>query len=295
MTSLGAVFRPQLPPERLRSVARLADDAGLEELWLWEDCFREGGISTAAAALAWTERVRVGVGLLPVPLRNVAITAMEAASLHRMFPGRAILGVGHGVQDWMGQVGARVESPVTLLREHLLALRALLSGERVTVDGRYVKLDDVALDWPPEVPHGGVLAGATGPRSLRLTGEAADGTILTASTNAEGVRTARRLVEEGRAAAGRDAEPHRLVVYLLTATGPDADARLRAELTAEGVEALPDLGVAGNAGAVAEAVERLVEAGADSVVLQPTADEPDPEGFVRFAAEEVRPLVPVQR
>jgi alkanesulfonate monooxygenase SsuD/methylene tetrahydromethanopterin reductase-like flavin-dependent oxidoreductase (luciferase family) len=276
-------------------VARLADDAGLEELWLWEDCFREGGISTAAAALAWTERVRVGVGLLPVPLRNVAITAMEAASLHRMFPGRAILGVGHGVQDWMGQVGARVESPVTLLREHLLALRALLSGERVTVDGRYVTLDDVALDWPPEVPHGGVLAGATGPRSLRLTGEAADGTILTASTNAEGVRTARRLVEEGRAAAGREAGPHRLVVYLLTATGPDAAARLRAELTAEGVEAVPDLGVAGDAGAVAKAVERLVEAGADSVVLQPTADEPDPEGFVRFAAEEVRPLVPVPR
>ncbi|MFE8960706.1 LLM class flavin-dependent oxidoreductase [Streptomyces iakyrus] len=295
MTTLGAVFRPQLAPERLRSVARLADDAGLEELWLWEDCFREGGISTAAAALAWTERVRVGVGLLPVPLRNVAITAMEAASLHRMFPGRAILGVGHGVQSWMGQVGARVESPVTLLREHLLALRALLSGERVTVDGRYVKLDDVALDWPPEVPHGGVLAGATGPRSLRLTGEAADGTILTASTNAEGVRTARRLVEEGRAAAGREAGPHRLVVYLLTATGPDAAARLHAELTAEGDEAVPDLGVAGDARAVAEAVERLVEAGADSVVLQPTADEPDPEGFVRFAAEEVRPLVPVQR
>ncbi|MFD5951705.1 LLM class flavin-dependent oxidoreductase [Streptomyces collinus] len=295
MTSLGAVFRPQLAPERLRSVARLADDAGLDELWLWEDCFREGGISTAAAALAWTERVRVGVGLLPVPLRNVAITAMEAASLHRMFPGRAILGVGHGVQDWMGQVGARVESPLTLLREHLLALRALLGGERVTVDGRYVKLDDVALDWPPEGAHGGVLAGATGPRSLRLTGEAADGTILTASTNAEGVRRARQLVEEGRAAAGRGTGPHHVVVYLLTATGPDAAARLRAELTAEGDDAVPDLGVAGDAGAVAKAVERLAEAGADSVVLQPTADEPDPEGFVRFAAEEVRPLVPMPR
>ncbi|MCK8434426.1 LLM class flavin-dependent oxidoreductase [Streptomyces sp. D2-8] len=292
MTPLGAVFRPQLAPERLKAVSRVADAAGLEELWLWEDCFREGGISTAAAALAWTEHVRVGVGLLPVPLRNVAITAMEAAALHRMFPGRAILGVGHGVQDWMGQVGARVESPVTLLREHLIALRALLGGERVTVDGRYVKLDDVALDWPPEGPHSGVLAGATGPRSLRLTGEAADGTILTAATNAEGVRKARQLVDEGRAAAGRAAGPHPLVVYLLTATGPGAAARLRAELAAEGLEAVPDLGVAGDAGAVAKAVERLVEAGADSVVLQPTADEPDPEGFVRFAAEDVRPLVP---
>ncbi|MFC3575895.1 LLM class flavin-dependent oxidoreductase [Streptomyces yaanensis] len=290
MTGLGAVFRPQLPPERLRAIVRLADESGLEELWLWEDCFLEGGISAASAALAWTERLRVGVGLLPVPLRNVAVTAMEAATLHRLFPGRAILGVGHGVQDWMGQVGARVESPVTLLREHLLALRALLGGERVTTDGRYVRLDGVALDWPPAtaVP---VLAGATGPRSLRLSGEAADGTILTAGTAPEGVRNARRLIDEGRESAGRT-DPHHVVVYLLTATGPDGAARLKAELDAEGLGSVPDLGVAGDADAVAKAVQRLAEAGADTVILQPTGDEPDPEGFVRFAAEEVRPLVP---
>ncbi|MGW1627105.1 LLM class flavin-dependent oxidoreductase [Streptomyces sp. NPDC002172] len=292
MTSLGAVFRPQLPPERLRDVVRVAEGVGLEELWLWEDCFREGGISAAAAALAWSERVRVGVGLLPVPLRNVAVTAMEVAALHRMFPGRAVVGVGHGVQDWMGQVGARAESPLTLLREHLDALRALLRGERVTVDGRYVRLDDVALDWPP-AGAAEVLAGAEGPRTLRLSGAAADGTVLTAATSPDGVRRALRLIEEGRLAAGRGAdEPHRVVVYLLTATGPDAPARLRAELVAEGLESVPDLGVAGDAGTVAKAVQRLVEAGADTVILQPTADEADPEGFVRFTAEEVRPLVP---
>ena len=119
MTALGAVFRPQLPPEKLRDVARAADAAGLEELWLWEDCFLEGGVSAASAALAWTERLRVGIGLLPVPLRNVAVTAMETATLDRLFPGRFTLTVGHGVQDWMGQVGARAESPVTLLREYL--------------------------------------------------------------------------------------------------------------------------------------------------------------------------------
>ncbi|WP_405991166.1 LLM class flavin-dependent oxidoreductase [Streptomyces sp. NBC_00986] len=290
MTDLGAVFRPQLPPERLRAVVRLADASGLEELWLWEDCFREGGISAAAAALAWSEQLRVGVGLLPVPLRNVAITAMEVATLDRLFPGRAIVGVGHGVQDWMGQVGARVESPVTLLREHLDALRALVRGERLTTDGRYVKLDDVALDWPPAGPVE-ILAGATGPRTLRLSGAAADGTILTASTPPDGVRRARRLIDEGRESAGRT-EPHKVVVYLLTATGPDAASRLRAELADEGVESVPDLGVAGDAGTVAKAVQRLAEAGADTVVLQPTGDEPDPEGFVRFAAEEVRALVP---
>ncbi|MDA4889119.1 LLM class flavin-dependent oxidoreductase [Streptomyces sp. MS2A] len=292
MTGFGAVFRPQLAPERLRAVVRVADEVGLDELWLWEDCFREGGISTAAAALAWTERVRVGVGLLPVPLRNVALTAMEAATLHRMFPGRAVLGVGHGVQDWMGQVGARAESPVTLLREHLLALRSLLRGDRVTVKGRYVQLDGVALDWPPQQAVE-VFAGATGPRSLRLAGEAADGTVLTANTAPDGVRRARRLIDEGRAAAGRDDDAHRVVVYLLAATGAGARERLRAELVAEGVADVPGLGVAGDAQAVADAVLRLAEAGADTVILQPTGDEPDPEGFVRFAAEQVRPLVVV--
>ncbi|GGR54729.1 MULTISPECIES: LLM class flavin-dependent oxidoreductase [Streptomyces] len=289
MTGLGAVFRPQLPPERLRAVARVADETGLDELWLWEDCFLEGGVSTAAAALAWTERVRVGIGLLPVPLRNVAVTAMEAASLERMFPGRAVLTVGHGVQDWMGQVGARAASPLGLLGEHLDALRALLRGERLSMRGRYVQLDDVALDWPPPRPVD-VLAGATGPRTLRLTGEKADGTLLTSATPPDGVRRARELIEEGRRSAGRTGA-HRIVVYLLAATGADAESRLRADLAAQGLASVPDLGVAGDAKAVADAVRRLAEAGADTVVLQPTADEPDPEAFVRFTAEQVAPLI----
>ncbi|MFD4011350.1 LLM class flavin-dependent oxidoreductase [Streptomyces albidoflavus] len=289
MTTLGAVFRPQLPPERLRSVARAADAAGLEELWLWEDCFLASGVASTSAALAWTERLRVGAGLLPVPLRNVALTAMEAATLHRMFPGRAMLAVGHGVQPWMGQTGARVESPMTLLREYLHALRALLGGERLTVDGRYVRLDDVALDWPPTVPVP-VHAGGLGPRTLRLTGEAADGTVLDASVPADGVRRACALVAEGRAAAGRSG-PHPVTVYLHVATGPGARERLRAEKERTGNTA-PGLGVTGDARAVADAVVELAEAGATAVILQPTSDEPDPEGFVRFAAERVRPLVP---
>lgn len=55
---------------------------------------------------------------------------------------------------------------------------------------------------------------------------------------------------------------------------------------------MPEHGVAGDADAVAKAVQRLADAGADTVILQPTADEPDPEGFLRFVAGEVRPLVP---
>ena len=287
MTSLGAVFTPFNPPERLRSVARAADAAGLEQLWLWEDCFREGGVSNMAAALAWTENLRVGVGVFPVPLRNVALTAMEVSSLSRMFGDRAIIGIGHGVISWMDQVGAKAASPLTLMREYATALRTLLRGERVTMAGKYVKLDDVALDWPPlRVPP--IHAAATGPKTLRLVGEVADGTILTGGTTPDEVRKAVALVNEGRTLAGRT-DPHEVTVYLPVATGPNAAERLRAQEEYFGETDL--FSVAGDAGAIAAVVTEFAEAGATSVILQPTADETDPEGFVRFVTEKIRPLV----
>ena len=100
MVTLAAIFPPSQPPERLGAVAAAAESAGLEQLWVWEDCFAESGIATAAAILAATGRVTVGIGLLPVPLRNVALTAMEIATLSRLFPGRLTPGVGHGC--WTG-------------------------------------------------------------------------------------------------------------------------------------------------------------------------------------------------
>ena len=251
--TVGVVFRPQLPPEELRSVVRAVDEAGVPELWLWEDCFLESGPATAAAALAWSSEVRVGIGLLPVPLRNPALAAMELATLARLWPGRLVPAIGHGILDWMAQVGAAVESPMTLLREHTDAVRDLLDGRRVDAAGRYVRLDGVALDWPP-AQRPPLLVGARGPRTIRLAGEAADGVLLDSVTDPGTVRRARSLVDEGRDAAGRTG---RATVTAYTQVDPDEPAAVLGELVAERVGALRD-------------------AGADVVVLQGTADSPDP-------------------
>jgi alkanesulfonate monooxygenase SsuD/methylene tetrahydromethanopterin reductase-like flavin-dependent oxidoreductase (luciferase family) len=266
MVNLGVIFPPDRPPEELRSVALAAEESGLGELWLWEDCFAESGIATAAAVLAWTERLRVGIGLLPVPLRNVALTAMELATLARLFPGRLVPGVGHGVLDWMGQVGARAASPMTLLAEYATALRELLHGKTVSMSGRYVTLEAVGLTWPPQtVPP--VLVGAVGPRTLTLAGAVGDGVILTGETTIDQLAEAVRRLRAGRSDAGRsDGEPE-VVVFV-----PVTDRPAAAE--------------------VAGLVGRYAEAGAGTVALLSVGDRaPGLVDFARFVGGEVQPLL----
>jgi 5,10-methylenetetrahydromethanopterin reductase len=103
-------------------------------------------LGQAAVALASTKSIVIGMGILPAGARNVAFAALEIAFLANLYPERLMVGIGHGMADWMRQVGAHPGSPLTLLQEYLQALRALLAGETVSFSGQYVQLSKVRLD-----------------------------------------------------------------------------------------------------------------------------------------------------
>jgi alkanesulfonate monooxygenase SsuD/methylene tetrahydromethanopterin reductase-like flavin-dependent oxidoreductase (luciferase family) len=272
------IFQPSFPPERLRAAARRAEEAGVEEFWVFEDCFKESGIAALVAALAATERLRIGVGILPMPLRNVGITAMEIATVERLFPGRARFGVGHGVLDWMGQVGARVASPLTLMREYVPALQQLLSGAEVTTDGRYVHLERVRLDWPPR-GRVRVLAAGEGPRTISLTGSVADGTVLTTGTTPGMTREAVRRIHAARLEAGRSGE-HEVVVFVNAEFGEGAAERMEAEFDLWGLSGDRRFAATGSDAEIEATVRRFLDAGATTVLLQSRSHEPDLEGYI---------------
>jgi len=285
---LGFTYGPWMPPSALREIAVAVEDSGLDELWLWEDCFSQSGTASATAALAYTSRITVAIGLMPVPLRSVAITAMEIATIDGMFPGRFIAGIGHGVQEWMGQAGVRTAKPLSLLRECDSALRALLAGESVTVSGEFVTLDDVKLTWPPahDIP---LMVGGTGPRTLDFAGSLPHGSLLGNAYSDADLQAACDRILAAHATGPFAADPHAIVYPLIVATGENSEERLRAEAPLWGKQPGDQIGVAGDAATIADYLRRLGEMGVTSVAFETTQDVTDQVGFIRFIGEEVLP------
>jgi alkanesulfonate monooxygenase SsuD/methylene tetrahydromethanopterin reductase-like flavin-dependent oxidoreductase (luciferase family) len=216
---LGVCFPRELEPGLVVEFAERLETGGVDELWLIEDCFFTAGITLAATALAHSERLTVGIGILPAVTRNAATTAMELATLARLAPGRVVGGLGHGVRAWMEQIGARPASPVTALAEVITAVRSLLAGETVTMHGTTVELREVQLDAAPSPPPP-VLAGVRRPKSLAVAGRHADGIILTELTGPSVVRDSIATA----AAAG----PFDVVVYTVVSIDTDRHAARRA-------------------------------------------------------------------
>jgi alkanesulfonate monooxygenase SsuD/methylene tetrahydromethanopterin reductase-like flavin-dependent oxidoreductase (luciferase family) len=217
--NVGMCFDRNLPAPFVIEVAEALEAADVDQLWVIEDCFYTAGVSLAATALARTESLTVGIGILPAVARNPAVTAMELATLAQLGPGRLLAGIGHGVQEWMEQMGARTPSPLTTLDEAITIVRRLLGGETVSFDGSAYSMHEVALDAPPAVVPP-VLAGVRGPKSLALAGRVADGVVL-----AEGAGPT--YVRESIERAGSP-EPFRVSVFTALAVGDDAREMRRA-------------------------------------------------------------------
>ncbi len=308
MTNLGIMFKRSYPPEHIIAFAKQAESAGFDELWVVEDCFYAGGIAQATTALAHTQHIKVGLGITPAVSRNPAFIALEIASLARIVPQRFLPGLGHGVRAWMEQIGALPKSQLGALEAYTKAIRAILQSESVTMQGEYVNLDAVQLEYPIEhIPP--IQLGVRGPKSLQLSGRVADGTILAEGCSPAYVHWAKEQIDKGRQEAGRT-DHHRITVYIYWSMDTDialAKQRIRQQLIsrimadkldiylkptgyAEQVEAwieqggettlrdnIPDewlhqFAVVGTTDDCLQTIQNLAKAGVDSVVLVPMMD-----------------------
>ena len=189
--------------------ARYAEERGFDAVWQAESrLVREATVPMAAFA-AVTERIKVGSGVADCWSRNPARLAATFSTLDDLAPGRIILGLGAWWDPLARRVGIDRARPLTVMREVVTVVRALLHNETVTFDGAYVHLDGVELDYvyqerrPKEVP---IYIGATGMQMMELTGEIADGVVLNYLVSPDYNATAMEHLSVGAERSGRSVD-----------------------------------------------------------------------------------------
>ena len=210
---IGLVLGSHMSPEDIVPMSQLAERLGFGELWFSEDCFFTGAMSSVTAALAATRELPVGLGIVSAVTRHPALLAMEIAAMSRLYPGRVLPGVGLGAPLWLRQMGLMPRSPLTALRECVTNLRRLLAGEEVTFAGEIFTFEDVALTYRPSetLP---IYMGLVNEKGLRLSGEIADGTVLSVLAGVDYIRWAREQIAAGMLPSGRTGH-HQVTTYVL--------------------------------------------------------------------------------
>jgi F420-dependent oxidoreductase-like protein len=190
VASLGIKITPQnCTIDELRSVWRIADEAGFDHLWAFDhfnpittglggDVFE--GMTLLAAMAEVTSRVRIGLMVAGNTYRHPAVLAKMATTIDHLSGGRLEFGLGaSGVEIEHTMLGIPFSTPgerVRRLGEALTVCRMLWTEERSSFDGRYYTLTDaVSNPKPRQRPHPPIWVGGAGEKlTLRVVAEHAD-------------------------------------------------------------------------------------------------------------------------
>ena len=199
---------------------RQAEMSGIPVAWT-----TIGGASGAdpltvfGAALAATERIRLGTAIVPTWPRHPVIIAQQALALEQIAPGRLRLGIGPSHEPGMVRnFGVKWEAPLTELREYLTVIRSLTTTGTVDFVGRHVTAratfrDPIALE---------LLASALRPRSFEVCGELTDGAISWMCPASYLFREALPAIAKGAERADRPAPP--LIAHVPIMVSEDREA-----------------------------------------------------------------------
>jgi F420-dependent oxidoreductase-like protein len=180
-------YWPWFSPEEQIALAVLADELGLDSVWVAE-AWGQDAVSLLGFLAARTERIALGTALMQIPARPPTATAMAAVTIDVLSGGRMRLGLGvSGPQVSEGWYGVPFARPVARTREYVEIVRAALARNGPLVyEGREYRIPmagGTGLGKPlkllarPVQKRIPVYLGAIGPKAVEQVGEIADGWI----------------------------------------------------------------------------------------------------------------------
>ena len=173
-------YWPWFSPDEQVELAVLADELGLDSVWISE-AWGQDAVSVLGLLAGKTERIALGSGLFQIPARPPTATAMAAAALDVLSGGRFRLGLGvSGPQVSEGWYGVPFTRPVSRTREYVEIVRTALARKTVSHEGREYAVPlpgakPLKLLAKPVQERIPVYLGAVGPKAVEQVGEIADG------------------------------------------------------------------------------------------------------------------------
>lgn len=224
-------YWPWFSLEEQVALAQLGDELALDSVWVSE-AWGQDAVSVLGHLAAKTERIALGAGLMQIPARQPAATAMAAVSLDVLSGGRFRLGLGlSGPQVSEGWYGVAFDRPLRRTREYVEIVRKALAREPLEHHGREFELPlagGMGLGKPlkllarPVQPQIPIYLGAVGPKAVEQTGEIADG-WLPFMLNPREPDPLLDPLRRGLAKAGRDAAELDIAAAVPVAVDDDID------------------------------------------------------------------------
>ena len=199
---VGLCFDGFYSIQEMIELAQLADEIGMESIWMSDHlCFRDS-LTTSTALLAATKKIKVAPASMSPYSRHPIISAMSIATLEEFAPGRAIAGPGTGNAAALKEAGIDSPHPLQTMREYVEILRRLLKGETVNFDGKIFKINGAKMGFVPSAPIPMYIT-AVRSRMLQLGGEIGDGVLLSAGCAAGYIQKCAGEIAAGARKAGK--------------------------------------------------------------------------------------------
>lgn len=223
MESLGIALLPEaFSSYEIVKYGPKAERSGFHSIWIPEHYFFRDSFTILGALSTLTKEIKLATGVVNLFTRHPALIAMSFASLCELSKGRVIAGVGIGVSSWLQKMGFKT-SPglVKRVKDRVSVLRKLLKNERVTCVSQGLVLDNIKLDFkvPNTIP---IYLAAVNTKMLEISGEVADGVLLSAGCSPKYVIMARKNVEESLCKSGRNVSEFDFAALVLVSISHDS-------------------------------------------------------------------------
>jgi 5,10-methylenetetrahydromethanopterin reductase len=211
---------PNRPIQEIVEIAIESERNGVDLMWIPDEEFYRDPFSLLSAIGSKISRMQLGLGITNPYTRHPAQVARAMATIQDLCAQPLVIGIGAGLKRTRDALASPEGKFVEVTRDAVIAMKALLSGESVSMENNVFQMKNAKLNFIPKIMPK-IFVASTHPDAFRMAGEVADGAIVGNVAQPEAFQSVVGFLEEGIRAAGRSRADFTTVAWNMALWGDD--------------------------------------------------------------------------